>query len=57
VKSNQWQHVALVFDAKSKQLSYFLNGKKSATASNVNLQSLPQNKENYFTHWKKRKME
>jgi hypothetical protein len=48
-KSNQWQHVALVYDAKSKQLSYYLNGKKAAGASNVNVQSLPQNKENYFT--------
>ena len=40
VKSNQWQHVALVYDANSKQLSYYLNGKKAASASNVNLQSL-----------------
>ncbi len=57
--NGQWTHYAFVYNARTKALQHFVNGKPKSKKSRVQLKALAPSEEAYFTigrngHWKNR---
>jgi len=46
---NQWQHIALTFDAGNSRLSHYIDGKSQVILENITLNKLTEGAEDYLT--------
>jgi len=49
LKNNEWQHIAFVYDANSKTIKHYVDGKLQDVVNNVLIKQLDEGDEDYFT--------